>query len=347
LEDSVLQKQTVLAGVRTRHQQAATQCELARQAFESAAAALRLGEEKHALAVRAIQEWLVGFEERAGREVTVEEIGSWLERDHTSVERERADLQRIEAEIHTARGVWNACREACERHELGRPTAESLEVVREALEALKGSGNTAKKKVDERRSILWSDDQRKLQAGELLKALEEKRRRTEPWARLNAFIGSADGKAFRELAQQWTLDVLVKHANAQLEQLATRYYLKRLDKCLNLMVVDRQMSDQVRSVHSLSGGESFLVSLGLALGLASLTSNRMRIESLFIDEGFGSLDADTLRTAMGALAHLESQGRKVGIISHVAEMADAIPVQIRVVKGPGGASRIVVPDGRV
>ena len=96
-------------------------------------------------------------------------------------------------------------------------------------------------------------------------------------------------------------------------------------------------------MHSLSGGESFLVSLALALGLASLTSNRLRIESLFIDEGFGSLDPETLNTAMGALMQLESQGRKVGVISHVSEMADAIPVQIRIVKGRAGASRLVIP----
>jgi exonuclease SbcC len=128
-----------------------------------------------------------------------------------------------------------------------------------------------------------------------------------------------------------------------LNQLSARYQLKRVDNCLNLAVVDRDMSDEIRSIHSLSGGELFLVSLGLALGLASLTSNRLRIESLFIDEGFGSLDTDTLRTAMDALKHLEAQGRKVGVISHVTEMADAIPVQIRVAKGPGGASRIVLP----
>jgi energy-coupling factor transporter ATP-binding protein EcfA2 len=103
------------------------------------------------------------------------------------------------------------------------------------------------------------------------------------------------------------------------------------------------MGDEVRSVHSLSGGESFLVSLSLALGLASLTSERVRVESLFIDEGFGSLDPETLNFAMGALMQLESQGRKVGIISHVQEMTDAIPVQIRVEKGRGGASRVVIP----
>ena len=137
--------------------------------------------------------------------------------------------------------------------------------------------------------------------------------------------------------------MLLRYANHQLNNLAVRYRLERLPESLNLIVIDRDMGDERRSIHSLSGGESFLVSLALALGLASLTSNRLRIESLFIDEGFGSLDPDTLNTAMSALMHLEAQGRKVGVISHVTEMTDAIPVQIKVVKGRGGASRIVVP----
>jgi energy-coupling factor transporter ATP-binding protein EcfA2 len=139
------------------------------------------------------------------------------------------------------------------------------------------------------------------------------------------------------------LDILLGYTNAQLELLAARYRLERLPESLNLIVIDREMGDERRSVHSLSGGESFLVSLALALALASLTSNRIRIESLFIDEGFGSLDAETLNTAMNALMRLEAQGRKVGVISHVSEMTDAIPVQIRVVKGRAGASRLILP----
>ena len=113
------------------------------------------------------------------------------------------------------------------------------------------------------------------------------------------------------------------------------------------MVVDQDMGDEYRSVHSLSGGESFLVSLALALGLASLSSNRVRVESLFIDEGFGSLDADTLRVAMDALDNLQAQGRKVGVISHVQEMTERIGVQIQVRRQSGGQSRIeVMPQAR-
>lgn len=147
------------------------------------------------------------------------------------------------------------------------------------------------------------------------------------------------------MAQRYTLDLLLQHANVQLRELARRYRLERLGDSLNLGVIDQDPRDELRSVHSLSGGETFLVSLALALalGLASLTSSRLRIESLFIDEGFGSLDEDTLETAMNALNHLQSQGRKVGIITHVERMQDAITTQIHVRRGPGGSSRIVLP----
>ena len=149
----------------------------------------------------------------------------------------------------------------------------------------------------------------------------------ERWAKLNELAGSADGAKFRRIAQGYTLDVLLSYANVQLRDLSRRYRLERVPETLALQVIDRDMCDEIRTVHSLSGGESFLVSLALALGLSSLSSNRMKVESLFIDEGFGSLDADTLRIAMDALESLRTQGRKIGVISHVQEMTERIPVQ--------------------
>lgn len=190
---------------------------------------------------------------------------------------------------------------------------------------------------------LKQDDALRKAKAEQLVRLEQLESQAIPWRQLNDLIGSANGAKFRMIAQRRTLDLLLGYSNHQLMQLSARYRLERLPESLNLVVIDCEMGDEVRSVHSLSGGESFLVSLSLALGLASLTSERVRVESLFIDEGFGSLDPETLNVAMGALMQLESQGRKVGIISHVQEMTDAIPVQIRVEKGRGGASRVVVP----
>lgn len=172
--------------------------------------------------------------------------------------------------------------------------------------------------------------------------LNARRIESERWAKLNDLAGSADGAKFRRIAQGYTLDVLLSYANSQLRDLSRRYRLERVPETLALQVIDRDMCDEIRTVHSLSGGESFLVSLALALGLSSLSSNRMKVESLFIDEGFGSLDADTLRIAMDALESLRTQGRKIGVISHVQEMTERIPVRICVNRAGNGRSYLEV-----
>ncbi len=172
--------------------------------------------------------------------------------------------------------------------------------------------------------------------------LDRCRDKYEKWAKLNDLVGSHDGGKFRKIAQGYTLDVLITYANVQLKNLTHRYRLERVPDTLALQVIDRDMCDEIRTVHSLSGGESFLVSLALALGLSSLSSNRMKVESLFIDEGFGSLDSDTLRVAMDALESLRTQGRKIGVISHVQEMTERIPVQIRVSRSGNGRSYLEI-----
>ncbi|QOY73930.1 AAA family ATPase [Pseudomonas sp. OST1909] len=188
-----------------------------------------------------------------------------------------------------------------------------------------------------------AEDQRRQDANQALaeqitKAYEEWQR----WARLNALIGSATGDTFRKIAQAYNLDLLVHHANVQLRQLVRRYRLKRGGSMLGLLVMDTEMGDELRSVHSLSGGETFLVSLALALGLASMASSTLKIESLFIDEGFGSLDPESLQLAMDALDGLQAQGRKVAVISHVQEMHERIPVQIQVKRQGNGLSTLEV-----
>ena len=131
-----------------------------------------------------------------------------------------------------------------------------------------------------------------------------------------------------------------KKANNLMADLTKRYQLEKISGTGALQVIDNDMLGEVRTVHSLSGGESFLISLSLALGLSSLSSNRMKIESLFIDEGFGSLDIDTLSIAMDALDNLQTQGRKIGVISHVEEMKERISAQIQVIKEANGRSNV-------
>lgn len=177
---------------------------------------------------------------------------------------------------------------------------------------------------------------------QITKELTEKQEVAERWAKLNKLIGSADGAKFKVIAQSYTLNLLLLHANKHLSYLSKRYKLQQVPDTLALQVIDCDMCDEIRTVYSLSGGESFLISLALALGLSSLSSNNLKVESLFIDEGFGSLDADSLRTAMEALEQLQMQGRKIGVISHVQEMSERISVQVQVHKKINGKSVLTV-----
>jgi len=158
-------------------------------------------------------------------------------------------------------------------------------------------------------------------------------------AYLHSLIGSKDGSKFRRFAQGLTLDHLVTLANQQLNRLHCRYQLQRKlasgSEALALQVVDTWLADAVRDTKTLSGGESFLVSLALALGLSDLVSHKTSIDSLFLDEGFGTLDAETLDIALDALDNLNASGKMIGVISHVEALKERIPVQVKVNKGSG------------
>ncbi|RPH29387.1 exonuclease subunit SbcC [Buttiauxella warmboldiae] len=176
----------------------------------------------------------------------------------------------------------------------------------------------------------------------LMQSIIECQQQVEDWGYLNALIGSKEGDKFRKFAQGLTLDNLVWLANNQLNRLHGRYLLQRKDsEALELQVVDTWQADAVRDTRTLSGGESFLVSLALALALSDLVSHKTRIDSLFLDEGFGTLDAETLDTALDALDTLNASGKTIGVISHVEAMKERIPVQIKVKKVNGlGVSRL-------
>jgi exonuclease SbcC len=141
-----------------------------------------------------------------------------------------------------------------------------------------------------------------------------------------------------------TFDVMLAYANAQLRGMSDRYVLQRDTRAnLELAVTDLYQGGQLRSVKNLSGGESFLVSLALALGLSSMASRNVRLESLFLDEGFGNLDEETLETALRALSKINQTGRLIGVISHVAALKDQIGTQIQVIPGRNGRSRLEGP----
>ncbi|MBP2154448.1 AAA family ATPase [Erwinia rhapontici] len=195
------------------------------------------------------------------------------------------------------------------------------------------------------RQQLRDDSERRTQQQTLLAEIAANEQQLEDWSYLNQLIGSKEGDKFRRFAQGLTLDHLVWLANNQLNRLHGRYLLQRKSQeALELQVVDTWQADAQRDTRTLSGGESFLVSLALALALSDLVSHKTRIESLFLDEGFGTLDAETLDSALDALDALNASGKTIGVISHVEAMKERIPVQIKVKKINGlGYSRLETP----
>lgn len=166
------------------------------------------------------------------------------------------------------------------------------------------------------------------------------------WEQLNGLIGSADGKKFRVFAQGLTLDILLRHANRHLDRLRKRYQLARSEsEALGLDIIDHYQASTRRPMASLSGGESFLASLALALGLSDLAGRNVQIDSLFIDEGFGTLDADALDVAISALESLRGQDKTVGVISHIDLLKERIATQIAIEPSSGGSSSIRVIGG--
>ncbi|EQB40547.1 hypothetical protein M947_01730 [Sulfurimonas hongkongensis] len=174
-------------------------------------------------------------------------------------------------------------------------------------------------------------------------SLELKKESFKVWVKLNELVGSADGTKFKKFAQGITLEQLINLANRHLKILSSRYTLTRNeDKLLDLEVIDAFQGNAIRPVSTLSGGESFIVSLALALGLSELASQKIAIDSLFLDEGFGTLDEESLEIALNALNLLQSGGKMVGVISHVEALKERIPLQIKVIPNGDGTSFVEV-----
>ena len=188
---------------------------------------------------------------------------------------------------------------------------------------------------------LRGDDEANTRSETLVDAVDAATRERNRWQALAKLIGSAKGDTFRTFAQGLTLTTLLSHANNQLAQLAPRYALQRIpNKDLDFQVMDTAMGDEIRGISSLSGGETFMVSLALALGLSSMASKQTAVDTLFIDEGFGSLDQATLHTAISTLEALHQGHRKVGVISHVQGLAERIDVRVEVVRQAPGRSTL-------
>ncbi|KRW62552.1 AAA family ATPase [Pseudomonas sp. TTU2014-080ASC] len=253
---------------------------------------------------------------------------------------ERASLQQLQQRLHKAVSDAQALRQSAQQqlHTLqASPVTElSAEQLDEQLAGLAEQLRQISQRQGEIRAQLSGDDARRAGQQSLFAAIEQKQVDYDIWQKLNSLIGSADGAKFRKFAQGLTLDHLVYLANQQLERLHGRYQLRRKTSGeLELEVVDTWQADAARDTRTLSGGESFLVSLALALALSDLVSHKTSIDSLFLDEGFGTLDGETLEVALDALDSLNASGKMIGVISHVEALKERIPVQLKVSKSVG------------
>ncbi len=295
-------------------------------------------ENKITAGTQAIEQWLT-----ATPSIDWNRLSDLLSYSTEYIAQEKQELALIKEQVTTGQTLLLERNESLSRL-LSQSYRPSDSDTRETLTLAYHEKETLYNQSNERIAIIKTtfenDNKNKKHIAQVNKKLDLLRPEKEAWARLNDLFGSADGAKFRRIAQGYTLDRLLIYANIHLQELSERYTLQRIPGMLALQVIDNNMLGETRSVHTLSGGESFLISLALALGLSSLSSYRMSIESLFIDEGFGSLDADTLRISMDALERLQIHGRKIGVISHVAEMTERIPVQIQVTRRGNNHSHI-------
>jgi DNA repair protein SbcC/Rad50 len=253
---------------------------------------------------------------------------------------ERERLQRLKRELDELSTTVRTLRTNAENHRadlLKDPkTDQDAELLQSTLDGMIATSRTLSEEKGSLRTKLENDDRLRLEKQALFQQIDAQRTRYDLWQRLSSLIGSADGAKYRKFAQGLTLDHLIYLANRQLVQLHGRYQLNRkLAGDLEMEVLDMWQGDVARDTRTLSGGESFLVSLALALALSDLVSFKTSIDSLFLDEGFGTLDGETLEIALNALDSLNASGKMIGVISHVEALKERIPLQIRVAKSVG------------
>lgn len=253
---------------------------------------------------------------------------------------ERTSLHQLQQRLHKAVSDAQALRQSAQQQlqalQASPGTELSTEQLDQQLAGLAEQLRQLSQRQGEIRAQLQGDDQRRVSQQSLFAQIEQQQGQFDLWQKLNSLIGSADGAKFRKFAQGLTLDHLVYLANQQLERLHGRYQLARKSSGeLELEVLDTWQADAARDTRTLSGGESFLVSLALALALSDLVSHKTSIDSLFLDEGFGTLDGETLEVALDALDSLNASGKMIGVISHVEALKERIPVQLKVHKSLG------------
>ncbi|WP_440453363.1 AAA family ATPase [Psychrobacter sp. ASPA161_9] len=247
----------------------------------------------------------------------------------------------IDNALHQAKLQLDSTQQALEQKLANPMTDESQETLASQHQQIQIDIDELSQKIGAIDQKLKDNDDRKGEQATQLMAINEQKQKLQVWQQLHTLIGSADGKKYRTFAQGLTFEVMISHANTQLQKMSDRYLLIHDDSNpLELNVIDNYQGGDIRSTKNLSGGEGFIISLALALGLSQMASHNIRVDSLFLDEGFGTLDEESLDIALDTLTNLQQEGKLIGIISHVQALKDRILTQIKVEKLSGGFSQI-------
>ena len=251
-------------------------------------------------------------------------------------EKLKIELQTQKKSIETELNKWT-------KQDDGKSTLEQIET---ALKEQSTEQSKLLQQLGSWQNQLKSNEADKKTIGKLNKELEKMKTALDNWALLNKMIGDKTGASFANYAQNITLRHLLGLANKRLDHLFERYKLDMPKKEGELMILDTYQGNISRGVSTLSGGETFMISLALALSLSDMASKNVALESLFIDEGFSTLDPDMLDLAMTTLDKIQSESQKtVGIISHVESLKERIDVQIQLEKNAQGFSTLNITDG--
>lgn len=295
---------------------------------------------KRDTSINGLTEWLASYnaDKSHQQKLSVEDI-ALLAEAKDNWEEIRACLKERGDALTSAETTLKNETKAHTEHQQNKPilTKEELAARKKKLDARSIT------ELVEAKAHMQRHESAKQQMGPMSKKKQDAETFMNEWKEISDSIG-ADGKTLRKVAQCYTLHFLIAHANVEIRKFNSRYELQQVKNSLGIRVIDHDRADDIRDTTSLSGGETFIVSLGLALGLSSLSSRNISFENLFVDEGFGTLDPDTLATVIDSLAMLQtSQGKKVGVISHTDTMSERITTQIRIIKnGNSGSSHIEI-----
>ncbi|TAF63191.1 MAG: hypothetical protein EAZ55_14425 [Cytophagales bacterium] len=296
---------------------------------------------------QALANWVRALEKKAQEYQQLNNEIQKIERDIAGIESLKKETQQNIESIQQKLSNYFAANPEASLASLIQKTTDEIQTENHQLATFREEINQINKEIGSIEATIASNEKQWIQKNALTKTLEEKQKEGKQWDKLNSLIGDAKGSKFNGFAQSLTMDTLLYIANEHLQELNPRYLLQKHDKKeknLDLEIIDLEQAGAVRLIASLSGGETFLVSLALALALSDMVSQKAQINTLFIDEGFGTLDPLSLEIALDALDKLRARGKTIGIISHVEliKSKDRIPTQIEVRKKGGGISQVTI-----